>query len=47
LPNKMSQLGPFMSAGDVNADGIEDFYLSGSRTFSGTLFLATENSFEI
>jgi len=46
LPNKMSQLGPFMSSGDVNGDKREDLYVSGSRGFSGTLFLQqTDESF--
>jgi len=39
LPNKMSQLGPFMSSGDVNNDGLEDIYISGSKGFSGELFI--------
>ncbi len=45
LPHKMSQLGPFMSKSDVNADGKEDFYLSGSRGFSGQLMIADGNSY--
>ena len=44
LPNKMSQMGPFMSKGDVNADGLEDIYISGARTFSGTLYLAVSET---
>ncbi len=43
LPNKMSQLGPFLSKGDVNNDGLEDFYLSGSCYFTGQLFLQTKD----
>ena len=43
LPHKMSQLGPFASKGDVNGDGREDFYMSGSRGFSGKMMLQTEN----
>ncbi|MFD1551633.1 hypothetical protein DNU06_02985 [Putridiphycobacter roseus] len=39
LPNKMSQLGPFISKGDANGDGLEDFYLSGSRFFAGKLYI--------
>jgi hypothetical protein len=39
LPHKMSQLGPFMSHGDVNKDGLEDIYISGSKGYSGTLFI--------
>jgi len=42
LPNKMSQLGPFMSSGDVNGDGLDDFYLSGSRRYAGRLFIQNE-----
>lgn len=48
LPNKMSQLGPFISKGDVNKDGLEDFYVSGARGYSGQLFIATsETSYAI
>jgi hypothetical protein len=43
LPNKMSQLGPFMSKGDVDGDGLEDFYVSGSKGFSGQLFIQNKN----
>ncbi|MDX1348950.1 MAG: VCBS repeat-containing protein [Putridiphycobacter sp.] len=43
MPNKMSQLGPFMSTGDVNGDGLEDFYLSGSRYFTGQLMIQDES----
>ena len=39
LPHKMSQLGPFMSKADVNNDGIEDLYISGSRGFSGAMYV--------
>ncbi len=48
LPNKMSQLGPFLSSGDVNGDGLEDIYISGSKGFSGQLFIQNSNgSFSI
>lgn len=43
LPNKMSQLGPFISTGDVNGDGLEDFYLSGSRYFTGQLMIQNKS----
>ncbi|MFK8045431.1 MAG: VCBS repeat-containing protein [Crocinitomicaceae bacterium] len=39
LPNKMSQLGPFLSTGDINGDGLEDFYLSGSMYKTGQLMI--------
>lgn len=46
LPHKMSQLGPFMSTGDVNGDDLEDIYVSGSADFSGTLYLQTTEGFK-
>lgn len=42
LPNKMSQLGPFISKGDVNGDNLEDVYVSGSADFEGELFVQQE-----
>jgi len=39
LPHKMSQLGPFMSAGDVNGDQLEDLYISGPSGGTGSLYL--------
>lgn len=39
LPHKMSQLGPFLSCGDVNGDKLEDIYVSGSVGVSGELFI--------
>jgi hypothetical protein len=41
LPNKMSQLGPFISKGDVNGDGLEDIYTSGAIDYAGKLFIQT------
>lgn len=43
IPNKMSQLGPFISKGDINNDGLEDFYLSGSRYFTGQLYVQSKS----
>lgn len=48
LPNKMSQLGPFASTGDVNGDGLEDIYVSGSRGFSGSMYIQnSEGKFDL
>lgn len=39
LPHELSTLGPFMSVGDVNSDGLEDFYVGGPHKAAGTLYL--------
>lgn len=39
LPNKMSQLGPFIAKGDANGDGLEDLYVSGAADVEGQLFI--------
>ena len=43
LPRKYSQDGPGMAAGDVNNDGLEDFYIGGSTNYPGTLFIQKSN----
>ena len=39
LPWKLSQLGPGLAWGDVDGDGRDDLYMSGSRSQPGKLFL--------
>lgn len=39
LPHKLSQYPPAISAGDVNGDGLDDFFVSGSRQHKGRFFL--------
>lgn len=39
LPNKMSELGPFIQKGDLNGDAREDIFIGGSRGYPGETFL--------
>jgi enediyne biosynthesis protein E4 len=39
LPHMHSRNGPGITVGDVNNDGMEDFYVGGASGFSGALFL--------
>ncbi len=39
LPYRFSQEGPFLTTGDVNGDGREDFFAGGASGYAGTLFM--------
>ncbi|MEO8404564.1 MAG: VCBS repeat-containing protein [Chitinophagaceae bacterium] len=43
LPQKYSQLGPFITTGDINNDGNTDFFVGGGFNFSGQLFTQQKN----
>lgn len=43
LPHKLSQFGPGIAAADVNGDGLDDFYISGSHFNKGKFFLQKTN----
>ena len=46
LPQKYSQLGPFISTGDINKDGKVDFYIGGGFNSHGEVFMQqTSGSF--
>lgn len=43
IPHKHSQNGPGIAVGDVNGDGLEDFFIGGSKGFTGFVFQQDEN----
>ncbi len=42
LPHKTSTYGPYISVGDLNNDGLDDFYISGASKQTGGLFYQNE-----
>jgi len=38
LPHQHSQLGPSVAVGDINGDGLEDFFIGGAREYPGTIY---------
>lgn len=47
LPYKQSTLGPFMSQGDVNGDGLDDLFIGSSSGYASQLYLAKGNGFKV
>jgi hypothetical protein len=43
LPYKNSQLGPGLTVGDINADGLEDFFVGNGKGFKGAMYTQTHN----
>lgn len=46
LPHEFSKNGPKLAKADLNGDGLEDFYMGGSRGNPGTLFFSTPNGWK-
>ncbi|MEP6583008.1 MAG: VCBS repeat-containing protein [Ginsengibacter sp.] len=45
LPEMLSREGPKIAKGDVNGDGLEDFYIGGAKGQPGQLYLQSTNGF--
>lgn len=46
IPHKMSTLGPFVTVGDVNGDGSDDFFISGAAGECGQMMIYTPSGYE-
>ena len=47
LPYKQSEQGPFITKGDVNGDGLEDFFVGGAGGQSGAIYINNGSRFQI
>lgn len=41
LPYKNSQMGPGLAVGDINGDGLEDFFVGNGKGFKGAMYIQT------
>lgn len=42
LPYKNSQMGPGLTVGDINGDGLEDFFIGNGKGFPGAMYVQTD-----
>ena len=43
LPHKLSNLGPCIATGDLNNDGLDDFFVGGASWFAGAVYIQQES----
>lgn len=43
IPHELSNLGPGLAVGDINGDGMEDFFVGGAKNQSGAVYLQAAN----
>ena len=46
LPHKMSEFGPALAVGDLNNDGLDDYFVGGSTNYTGSIYFQTQNGFD-
>lgn len=46
LPHRLSNLGPRMTVGDIDGDGLEDLYIGGAAGYTGVLYRQTGEGFQ-
>jgi len=44
LPHKNSMIGPGLAVGDINGDGLEDFFIGNGKGFKAAMYLQTEKN---
>ena len=45
LPHQFSRSGPFISVGDINGDGLDDFFIGGAKGQAGSVYLQRDDKF--